>query len=132
VGQAASVRPARRSNKVPAVALAGPSKAAGVRAAERVRGLKPASRADSEGRKGDRKKALWLAKVRAEADKLVAWVEAAYAKTRPPPKRDEGGDERQDEAHRERDREHRGHYAGRTDEAGRVVFATPRTKAVRG
>jgi hypothetical protein len=52
-------------------------------------------RADAKGRKGGRKKALWLAGVKAEAEKLVAWAEGGYAKTRPPPS---AHDERREEA----------------------------------
>jgi hypothetical protein len=41
-------------------------------------------KADALARKGNREAASWLAEVRAETDELIAWAEAAYAKTRPP------------------------------------------------
>jgi hypothetical protein len=81
-------------------------------------------RADEAGRKGDREAAAWLAEMRTEADRLVAQAEVAYAATRPPKGQGRGG--------RDGDGERRGYFAGRTDEAGWVVFATPSAKAVGG
>jgi hypothetical protein len=61
-------------------------------------------KADALARKGDREAASWLAEVRAETNELIAWAEAAYAKTRP--LRNER-DERRDEARHDRELEQR-------------------------
>jgi hypothetical protein len=83
-------------------------------------------------RKGNAGAVARLEALRAKADGEFDRAAAAYAATRPARVDDEASRERQGKARAKREDERRDAFAGRTDEAGRVVFATPAVRRAAG
>ncbi len=85
-----------------------------------------------KARGGNKAAAARIEKERTEANAYMAKFGIAYASTRPPQVDDEASRERQGKARAKREGERRDAFAGRTDEAGRVVFATPAVRRAAG